>query len=655
MATQIITRAAQARCYACGSAAITMVCHHCGQGLCNAHAPRRSDLQRWLWRGDFSGLGLPDDAAQPVYCGDCVQTPQAPSTLVLAIGPLVALIGVLLLIQRFSPAALWLVLLGGVLALAAYGLQRRWRAASARTLPPLPLLPRFNSVKVRETIAARITLDSAGTYRAELQPATGEIEIASSLAHDERARLQLYRARYRLAAERPVRYCAGFAVLRGKAAIQLAGPGSADLAAPNILALSGQSGELPFLHSEAGHGLDTFVRTYPYRVLDSAEPLALPISLVPSFIPEAGQRALDLELQWSELIQWGAALPIERIKLLRIDVPIAWGAVESVVGGHAIIAQHAADRDTILQRIEWSQLPIAADRMPQQCRRFSIRFDGQIDHADRICGRMEVIFKGALSAIEGAEIYSSLGRRRSGYASQVRTTVAVDFELSLAGVRYQEVRVVPDLRHPLDPPEREVAVYAGVIPNYATVSALTDALSRRDYYVKRTVESPPRVGDHASRRNRYWDIAGRRYDGVYPIDFHIVLSGDELAGDRYGSGGSTHVSLTVQGTYANHAMEQQIEVVWDELRALIDATLHKRAAPGAQAAADRPETLAADWPAEHMDMADQAHERLAGLLDVLGTGEIALPELAHELVLLAHEIDQYAGAGQPLRQAEVGG
>jgi hypothetical protein len=56
-----------------------------------------------------------------------------------------------------------------------------------------------------------------------------------------------------------------------------------------------------------------------------------------------------------------------------------------------------------------------------------------------------------------------------------------------------------------------------------------------------------------------------------------------------------------------------------------------------------------------MDMADQAHERLAGLLDVLGTGEIALPELAHELVLLAHEIDQYAGAGQPLRQAEVGG
>ena len=65
----------------------------------------------------------------------------------------------------------------------------------------------------------------------------------------------------------------------------------------------------------------------------------------------------------------------------------------------------------------------------------------------------------------------------------------------------------------------EAREFPEVIPNDDTVIRLTNVLSEQGYYIKRIIENPRRSGPRANLIRRYWDIAGRHYSGVYPIDF----------------------------------------------------------------------------------------------------------------------------------------
>ena len=136
-------------------------------------------------------------------------------------------------------------------------------------------------------------------------------------------------------------------------------------------------------------------------------------------------------------------------------------------------------------------------------------------------------------------------------------------------------------------------VFAEVVPDHSAVIALTNAISEQGYYVKRVIENPPQVGAHANRVNRYWDIAGRRYRGVYPIDFHLIVTGEEVYdGDIRAHGGTTQTTLTVQGAFANPTMEAQVEGVWEQLHDLIAETCDSaRGGPG----------VAEHWKCAHCD------------------------------------------------------
>jgi len=90
----------------------------------------------------------------------------------------------------------------------------------------------------------------------------------------------------------------------------------------------------------------------------------------------------------------------------------------------------------------------------------------------------------------------------------------------------------------------ETVTFEGVIPDHDTVIALTNAVSEQGFYVKRVIENPPRTGGRANVVNRYWDIAGRRYLGVYPIDFHLILTGEEVyMGEIRAQAGTTRTAI----------------------------------------------------------------------------------------------------------------
>ena len=165
------------------------------------------------------------------------------------------------------------------------------------------------------------------------------------------------------------------------------------------------------------------------------------------------------------------------------------------------------------------------------------------------------------------------GGARWGRPASVKTRVDLGFRLSLANIRYQALRVEPD-RAAEDSNRDSYADSFPVIPDDEAVIALTNAMSEEGYYVKHVIENPPRSGRRANELQRYWDIKGRRYIGVYPVEFHIILTGEEVHGggirpDR----GGTQVRIVVKGAYTDHEMEQKVEEEYKRLRDLTSDTL----------------------------------------------------------------------------------
>jgi hypothetical protein len=217
-------------------------------------------------------------------------------------------------------------------------------------------------------------------------------------------------------------------------------------------------------------------------------------------------------------------------------------------------------------------VPTEDERKARQLK-LMIRFEDQIEPEDQISGRLETAMKGALSGLDGVRLFSSLGKRRDDWrGATIRTRVEADFQLSLASIRYQDVLIVPQREAKEDDSDTDKFC---VIPDDEMVIELTNALSEESYYVKRVIEHPPRSGGRADHVQRYWDIAGRRYEGVYPIEFHMVVTGEEIhRGDIRPVAGTAKVRIVVQGAYTDDEMKERIDQECRDLRGLTRKTLN---------------------------------------------------------------------------------
>lgn len=548
--------------------------------MCEEHGPAERRGRRSS--AEFAGLDLKDTPCgeTPAHCDDHRHTIPRPLTWLIWSGAAVAFTGILLIVVFRTWRWSLVLALGLVVALIASILNRQRDDAAQRNRPVLPLLPRFDPVEVVEVLPARITLDAQGHYQAETEAATGRMTILATFGARDRDRVRRYRERYRLDRDLGLPFHLGFAVLRGPVAFTSA-LGAHD---PAVASLDGHVQSFPLLTGDSDSVSAQWRKEHTYEVWRQPAAPALPITLTPSLVHAAGRRVLDLDLQWSwnATERAGRRLAIHRIERLQLAVPLAWGDVEHVEGRNVALGHvQALDGQEATQTITWSNQPVmtARDRSPRHT--FSVRFERPIEAGSMLRGRVEVEFRGALSGLEGVDLYYPLGhRRREQRAASITTKVVADFELSLARVRYQDVRVVPDGKRPEDAARSKTVVFGDVVPDHHAIIAVTNAISEQGYYVNRVLENPPRTGAQANRVNRHWDIAGRLYRGVYPIDFHLVVNGEEvLDGDIRAQAGSTEARLTVQGAFANPDMEEQVAGVWDQLSDIIAEQLQERALP----------------------------------------------------------------------------
>ncbi len=655
-----VDHAPQSRCYQCGSAEITHTCHHCGRLGCARHVTATPTVAGHPLSPEFRRLGMRRKAGY--HCADCAHAPSVAALAYGASGGALLLIGIAVL--SLNPVAgVVLVILGAVASagsLASWHRQRR----HGPTLP-LPVSPKITEVRLREEITGRVTLGPDLTYRGHIEKAAGKVTAALLLGRPERAVLDRYRRTRRLAPGSDVPFTAGSLVLRGQAGIDLSGeiPGL-------VIPLQGTTADYPVFTSDDPVP-SPFRVEYTYDLAPDRRLRDAPVWITPAIASRSDRRALEIHIQWVDTGRPGPSLELETVESLELRVPVHWGNAESASRPGSMSTRGWEEGDQVLRTLEWVQLRPDAQERGRHRLELVVRFEEQVIPEDpagqeqpTISGRLDAVFTGTLSGLSSVRLYGPLGAYRPSFsAEKARTRIVLDFELSLTGIRYQEVQLVPDRKSAEALVTAQSCKFPGVIPDDETVISLTNAISAANYYVKRVIENPPRSGARANRVQRYWDIAGRLYEGVYPIDFHVVLTGEEIhRGGIRAYSGTTETRLTVWGAYANPEMRDSVKQVWEALHDLVQVTLHERAR-AARLIGDR-RAAAPDWtafttvPGSTGNGSGSGHEgprkavSLPKLLELLGLLDEAL---LHGRISEEHYWQMRTKAEQDLRGPEPSG
>ena len=557
MTTEIDKKPTSNRCYKCGEDNIHSVCHHCGRSMCPTHHLSGDPTSVTY---EFSDLDLQKRIAkdQPVHCEDCMHTVKKPSMSIIAMG-----VGVLILSFLVITTTIGIFLmLSGLVVLAVGIIQFDKRRKILRNANEFfPTIPNVDSLRMTDLIQYTMMLDG-DEYKIHTKPVIGNLDSEISFNHQDFKRLTLFRKKTKYAEghlEIPMH--AGFLSLHGEMGIVFDRKEVTCQENTNTIPLISNVSKHDFF-SEKTTPTRTWKIKEAYRLLTEPSSSEVPIKIIPALSQQTGQHVLELQLQLSER----EGLRLKSIDTLELLVPVEWGEVN---GNGAVVKRKKLELDnkqTTLRSITWKRPSLESNI-------FKLGFENKIDLQAQILGLVKATFIGSLSGTKTVRVFDPLGNfRNDGPEIDLQTIVKANFKLSLNNLRNQEIRIVPDAKKDKDKIRVKDKTFENITPDYRTISALTKAFNKQNFYVQRITEDPPQTGKDANWVNRSWDMAGRFYEGVYPIDFHITIGGEQQKQGHNvsGEGDITKTNLVVQGMYANQEMEEIIENTWDTLNAIVE-------------------------------------------------------------------------------------
>jgi hypothetical protein len=531
--------------------------------------PRR--LGQWLFRR-FVGLKLEETPCgpDPLTCTSCLGTLWTPGAWFILIGSSMTVLTLTGLGLGFLLAAL-------VKVNTPLAAQRGWFAGAALiglTLllagllyrgrrPFLPILWRPTPGRVVETLRGSIAFDPQAQLQTQITSCTGELTLAGVLDSAERERVKAYRRRFRIAENDNLDFRAGFALLKGRFSGALSGqPVNAERHG-HVLRLEGRVHEQAFLRGDNTRTASQWNVSASYVV---PAPSTLPVRLIPHLVEARNERTLELELQWDDL----DGLTDVEITELRVEIPTLWGAVVEASDGALTNLMTGGDTDAGVV-LTWHAPPLDSHQRQVRRRSFDVHCERNLNQTTALRGQATLTWMGAISRLEGIGLFFPLGRPDARGTLSIKSSVVVDFELNLAGLRYQEVRIVPDAQNPQDQDRGEPIRSREIMPNSALVDTLTTALLEAGHLVYQVVESPPQADTRRGVVFRQWDVKGRTYRGVCAVDFHVGVRG-EIGGKAP----EVELRLTTRGLATQSAGERTIERTWRQLRSVVKTTLNTR-------------------------------------------------------------------------------
>lgn len=604
----VIDRAPQAHCHRCGAAEIAGVCTHCQQCMCQAHlppAPRR--VTRWIGRllRRLRVVDQPYDGSA-LLCRDCQARPLVPFLFLILLLAIVYMIAGAWIWAGGAPGGAGLVAIG-LLWLGLLWGAGRYLTGGAGRRETIAVTPRIDKRQIQEWARGHIVLDPQGDYTVKELSAEGRLTLGLSFSEADQKRVASFVNKQRKASRKHLRYHAGFVVLKGPVSNRpLPSPAFhvKPLSGP-VVALHDRIADASFLTSTGGRAARQWEALYGYALFRAPEARTFPVQVLPAIRPDSEQRVLDLTVQWASPVPGAAAIAPYQIGLLRLEVPTSWGGIEYASGGLKTDVDPQQPQNASTTRVlRWERVSLSRRDLERQQRVFTIKFEQPVQQQDILRGAVHVSFWNSLSAMTGVECFLPSGKPSPlDESAAIATIVVANFDLSLATLRYQKTLVCPDPQPPApfgaaspeaagqtstETPAADAASavpqdvaprIAAIPPDADTVAQLTNALSEANFYIQWIVENRPQTGAAASVTHRYWDIGGRYYQGVNPVDFHLMVTGQQSSMHGAAGDGQTAVSLTVKGAYVTEAMRREIVNVWRRLDDVVAKTLESLEQP----------------------------------------------------------------------------
>jgi hypothetical protein len=592
MQEQILNNSPKPRCYDCGTTEIKYVCHNCGNLMCDRHSfTANSNRSKKLLASEF--------ARQPsssYYCSKCINLASysicEKIEIFFSFLALLFMVIVLYFIRNklelnilFS-SCLGLGLLGyGIYAFIEQKKQQEKQQEIRKNKPYITVIPNFSKFEIEEKIKGFINLNDDGIYQVKEISQQGKIDIFMNFNWEEYQKDVKYN--YKKYKYLPEEFHAGFAVLNGSAGInfitEVLRNKFATQPDDTVIELIGDAESQLLLNENDNDESNIKYKNnfcFKYDLLDKIDKNSFPIQLVLSFIPETNMRGIEIKIQWdnSEIktIDRKSHYPklqISEIKLLEVEIHPSWGRVKPINPKDYISPRQN------YQTITWKNVPIE-DKKEECCSVFKFQLEDEMliknNLSNDIKGRIEVIFQNTSSGIENIMFYYPVGTPNTSFdknKSTVETEVTADFELSLAKLRYQYTKKLPD-----NNTSRSNMTFLGVKLTYDAIMLLTNFLSREDngFYVEQIIETPISIDSGINQLTRSWYIRGRWYENVYPINFSIKFTAREENDKSKGKASRiTNVEFSVEGNFSNDEMEGKIERQWEILGTLMKNIFQK--------------------------------------------------------------------------------
>lgn len=585
MKSDIVKKPSQARCYKCGSVEVVQICHHCGKAICANHISKGGWSSFIFKNREYAKLMLGEeiDKGEKVaaHCEPCRKKYHLPYDRLIFVETAL-LIGLFSLVGGLYFQRLGLALLSGIF-LAGVVLELLFNAKAYLPLfggyvPALPLIGRVREASIEEQISGKIDLDADRTYTSKVTIAPrGRFNTVFQYTQSAHARYQQYLLKYGSQLGDSLSIHPGYAMLHGENDIELgheAARSNRNDGVNNIISFEDELNRdrHRFLGVDPTERKNAWPITSIYWIgrigEENGKEYELPVQLVPTFIKQGNKWGITLQIQSNPKARIDylleAGLPIVKSLTLRVLVSEA-GEIRDVVPPASVEVEAQGRGGRAYNKIEWREVTAAQDGSHYPIFFIPLR---EIDHGDgvdeavyppetmQLSGELIIEFKGALSKLEKVSYFTPLGHLRDALQNDepkrqeekvdlTRTTrVDIKYKLSLDSLVGQELIV-----------DKVELNSRSTFPDHKMIKSLADNLSKSGFYVKRIIENRPHTQKgNANIVNRYWDIIGRSYDGLYPIDFHIIVTGNE-----YVEGfGRTRIEINVQGKASNDQIKQEI-------------------------------------------------------------------------------------------------
>lgn len=572
MTVEIHSQAPEARCYICGKTEIAVVCHHCGRGMCSDHGPQPLPQKKGIELLEFSDLEIRElrHGQAAAHCRDCVHYTRRPFWWIPNRGGVLGILGgvgcIIYAISAETAILLPIGVLGLVIGITIILLHqvvepRSLRKQMLEQRSPFPLISSLSS-DITESLGSTISLSDTGEYTVASSAPMGKLIYALTMTQRNREQLQFYVQKYSTSLQ-SVKVDGGVVIIQGRARIRHENlDDSVSSISAQTFILRSDTAQFPFL-ADPNHRNRTWHTERLYTVHAEQSEVSssnvLPFTVVPILVMTGMHRAFTLDINLLDSKQDFPELgTVLKVTELVIKAPLSLGQVRTVNPTARTSIIPAQDENTEgYQQITWHELPIRPDERRDRRKSIYLSFENSIEPETVIIGHMSVLFEGTLSGARGVKYFNALGFQGTIQEQTAKSLISVDFELSLESLQFQEE---VSLQH--------TVIQDNVILNYQLIIELTDHLSKQGFYFKQTIENPESPSTRrAFAVNRYWDIEGRYYQGVYPIDVHLILKGEAaLRPQEDGFVGEAQVEISVKGTVTNQDMRNKVESVFQQLK-----------------------------------------------------------------------------------------